>query len=217
MASRRKSSSKRAGVSLPRRRFLQGMGAGAVASVIVPRVAKAQLQVDEEIAGRPRLPIRLKVNGITYRLSVEPRWTLLDVLRNQLDLTGTKRGCDRGECGACTVLLDGQPISSCMLLVLEAQGHEIETIEGLSKNGRLHPLQQAFIEHDAMQCGFCTPGMVMALKGLLDRNPNPSLADVKTAISGNLCKCGTYPKIFRAAQAAAEKLRSARGAAGVGR
>ena len=212
MASRRKSSSKQAEVSLPRRRFLQGAGAGAAASVVVPRLAKAQLQVDEEVAGRPRLPIRLKVNGITYRLSVEPRWTLLDVLRNQLDLTGTKRGCDRGECGACTVLCDGQPVHSCMLLAIEAQEHAINTIEGLAKNGRLHPLQEAFIKHDAMQCGFCTPGMVMVLKGLLDRNPNPSLADVKTAISGNLCKCGTYPKIFRAVLDAAQLLRGAAGA-----
>ncbi len=211
MPLRRKHSAKKGKFSLPRRRFLQGIGAGAAATLVAPRLGKAQLQVDEEIAGRPRLPIRLKVNGITYRLSVEPRWTLLDVLRNQLDLTGSKRGCDRGECGACTVLLDGQPVYSCMLLAVAAQGHAIETIEGLSKNGRLHPLQEAFIKHDAMQCGFCTPGMVMALKGLLDRNPSPSLDDIKTAVSGNLCKCGTYPKIFRAALDAAQMMRAGGG------
>ncbi len=209
MPSRRKRSSKRNGFTLSRRRFLQGVSAGTAAALAAPRLATAQLQIDEEVAGRERVPIKLKVNGTTYRLSVEPRWTLLDVLRNQLDLTGTKRVCDRGECGACTVLRNGQPIYSCMTLAIEAQGYDLETIEGLSQAGRLHPLQEAFVKHDALQCGFCTPGMVMSLKGMLDKKANPTLDDVKAAISGNICKCGTYTKIFRAALDAAASLRGA--------
>jgi xanthine dehydrogenase YagT iron-sulfur-binding subunit len=192
---------------LSRRRFIQGVSAGATAAVIAPELGHAQLQLEEEINGHERVPIRLRVNGRTFRVNVEPRWTLLDVLRNQLDLTGTKRVCDRGECGACTVLRDGQPVYACLLLALEAQNHDIQTIESLSAGGRLHPLQEAFIQNDALQCGFCTPGMVMSLKVLLDRNPNPSRDAIKQAISGNLCKCGTYAKIFRAAEDAARTLR----------
>src|SRR3990172_4239252 len=188
---------------LPRRRFLQGVAAGATAAVLPPELGQAQPQVGGEIRGQPRGALKLRVNGRASRLSVEPGWTLLDVLRNQLDLTGTKRVCDRGECGACTVLRDGQPIYSCLTLAIEAEGHDIQTIESLSADGRLHPLQEAFVKHDALQCGFCTPGMVMALKVLLDRNPNPSLDDIKDGLAGNLCKCGTYPKIFRAVQDAA--------------
>ena len=194
---------------LPRRRFLQGMAAGATAAVLTPELGQAQLQVDEEISGRPRLPIKLRVNGRTFRLSVEPRWTLLDVLRNQLDLTGTKRVCDRGECGACTVLRDGLLVYSCLTLAVDAQDADLQTIESLSADGKLHPLQEAFVQHDALQCGFCTPGMVMACKALLDRNPNPSLDDIKDGLAGNLCKCGTYPKIFRAVQNAAAQMRKA--------
>jgi len=209
MPARRKRSTKKNGFHLSRRRFLQGVGAGTAAAVAAPHLATAQLQIDEEVAGQERVPIKLKVNGTTYRLSAEPRWTLLDVLRNQLDLTGTKRVCDRGECGACTVLRNGQPIYSCMTLAIEAQSTDLETIEGLSQGGRLHPLQEAFVKHDALQCGFCTPGMVMSLKAMLDKKTNPTLDEVKGAISGNLCKCGTYTKIFRAALDAAATLRGA--------
>ena len=194
---------------LPRRRFLQGMAAGATAAVLALELGQAQLQVDEEISGRPRLPIKLRVNGRTFRVSVEPRWTLLDVLRNQLDLTGTKRVCDRGECGACTVLRDGLLVYSCLTLAVDAQDADLQTIESLSADGKLHPIQEAFVQHDALQCGFCTPGMVMACKALLDRNPNPSLDDIKDGLAGNLCKCGTYPKIFRAVQNAAAQMRKA--------
>ena len=195
---------------LTRRRFLQGVTAGTAATLVTPELGHAQLQIDEELPGQTRVPLRLKINGRTYRLTVEPRWTLLDVLRNQLDLTGTKRVCDRGECGACTVLRDGQPIYACMTLALDAQEASLQTIEGLAEGGQLHPLQEAFVKHDALQCGFCTPGMVMACKALLDQNSNPSLDEIKQGISGNLCKCGTYTKIFRAVQDAAETLRARR-------
>ncbi|MBI4467468.1 MAG: (2Fe-2S)-binding protein [Acidobacteria bacterium] len=205
MPARRKPTS--SSFSFTRRRFLQGVAAGTAAAVVAPELGRAQLQIDEEISGQPRVAIRLRVNGRSYRLSVEPRWTLLDVLRNRLDLTGTKRVCDRGECGACTVLRDGKPVYSCLTLAVDAQDSDLETIEGLSADGRLHPLQEAFVRHDALQCGFCTPGMVMASKALLDRNPQPSLDDIKEGLCGNLCKCGTYTKIFRAVQDAAQTLR----------
>jgi len=197
-------------LSITRRRFMQGAGAGTAAALLTPSLAGAQIQIEEEIEGRTRLPIELRVNGRTFRVSVEPGWTLLDVLRNQLDLTGTKRVCDRGECGACTVISDGKPVYSCMMLALDAQGRDVRTIESLSPNGRLSPLQESFVRHDALQCGFCTPGMVMSLTALLEANPSPTLDDVKQAISGNLCKCGTYPKIFRAVQdvAGASRARS---------
>ena len=192
---------------ISRRHFLQGVSAGAGIAVVAPEVAHAQLQIDKEVPGRERVPIYLKVNGATYRVNVEPAATLLDVLRNQLDLTGTKRVCDRAECGACTVLCSGKSIYSCTKLAIDAQEEEITTIESLTADGKLHPLQEAFVKHDALQCGFCTPGTVMACKALLDRNPNPTLDDVKVAISGNLCKCGTYPKIFQATLEAAQKMR----------
>lgn len=192
---------------IPRRRFLQGIGVGAATAVVAPEAANAQLQIDRDVPGRKRVPVHLRVNRSTYRIHIEPRATLLDVLRDQLDLTGTKRVCDRAECGACTVLLDGRPVYACTLLALDVEDHEIETIEALSADGRLHALQEAFAKNDALQCGFCTPGMVMALKALLDYNPNPTLDEVKEAISGNLCKCGTYTKIFLAAQDAAKAMR----------
>jgi aerobic-type carbon monoxide dehydrogenase small subunit (CoxS/CutS family) len=190
-----------------RRRFLQGVTAGAAAATLAPEPALAQLQLDEEANAQPRVPLKLRVNGRTFRLNVEPRWTLLDVLRNQLDLTGTKRVCDRGECGACTVLADGLTAYSCLMLALDAEGRDITTIEGLSQGDQLHPIQEAFVRHDALQCGFCTPGMVMASKALLDRNPDPALDDIKAGLAGNLCKCGTYPKIFRAVRDAAEAMK----------
>jgi len=150
--------------------------------------------------------VTLRVNGQDFRIDVEPRRTLLDVLRRDLGLTGAKEGCDEGACGACTVLLDGKPIYSCLLLAIECEGREIETIEGLSKEGKLHPIQEAFIEQDALQCGFCTPGQILSVKALLEQNPDPTEEEVKRAVSGNLCRCGAYPNIIRAALAAAKKL-----------
>lgn len=143
--------------------------------------------------------IRLTINGFPYEMEVEPRRTLLELLRDDLDLTGTKEGCGMGECGACTVLLDGRPVKSCILLAVQVNGREITTIEGLEKSdGTLHPVQQAFIDHGAIQCGFCTPGMVLTAKALLDENPRPTELDVRRAISGNLCRCTGYQKIVEA-------------------
>lgn len=160
------------------------------------------------IRGPGREAITLKVNGRTFSLTVEPRRTLLDALRNDLGLTGAKKGCDEGTCGACTVLLDGKPVYSCLLLAVECQEPEIETIEGLAQDGKLHPVQEAFVEHDALQCGFCTPGQILSVKALLDETPNPTEEDVKRAVSGNLCRCGAYPHIVEAALAAAKTLTS---------
>lgn len=142
--------------------------------------------------------IVLKVNGESYEVAVEPRMTLLDVLRDNLGLTGTKKACDLGNCGSCTVLLDGKPVVSCLLLAVDTRGRDILTIEGLAKNGQLHPLQQAFVDYTALQCGFCTPGMLLSAKALLDSNPEPTEEEVKEAISGNLCRCTGYGNIIEA-------------------
>src|SRR5437016_1390806 len=153
--------------------------------------------------GPGAVSVSLHVNGKDMRAQVEPRATLASVLRDQLHLTGTKIGCDRGACGACTVMLGDAPVPSCMTFALDAVGKPITTIEGLARGEQLAPIQAAFVAHDALQCGFCTPGMVMSCHALLQRNPHPSEADVRQAVSGNLCRCGTYPKVFEAALAAA--------------
>jgi carbon-monoxide dehydrogenase small subunit len=143
-------------------------------------------------------PMKFTINGEIYEDTIDVRRTLLEVLRENFGLTGTKKGCNEGECGTCTVLLDGKPVASCLVLAVEAQGKRIETVEGLARGGELHPLQQAFLEHGAFQCGFCTPGVLMAAKGLLDENPNPSEAEVRRAIAGNLCRCTGYNKYVEA-------------------
>jgi carbon-monoxide dehydrogenase small subunit len=143
-------------------------------------------------------PVRLTVNGEGCELFVEPKKTLLDLLREDLELTGTKRGCDNGECGACTVLLNGRPVNACLVLAVEADGQDVLTIEGLADGTRLHPLQEAFIRHGAVQCGYCSPGMILTAKALLDENPRPTEMEVKKAIAGNLCRCGTYNKVVEA-------------------
>ena len=145
------------------------------------------------------MPVTLKINGEKKDFQLEPRVTLLDALRNYGPLTGTKEVCDRGTCGACSVLIDGKLTYSCMKLAIDAQGHEITTIEGLAKDGQLTPVQQAFIDCDALMCGFCTPGLVMATTALLAENPKPTEAQIRTACSGNLCRCGTYPHVIKAA------------------
>jgi carbon-monoxide dehydrogenase small subunit len=143
-------------------------------------------------------PITLDINGETYEVVVEPDDLLVDVIRDHLDLTGTKKSCGSGECGSCTVLMDGVPVPSCLVLAMEGRGKKITTIEGLSKDGQLHPLQKSFVEKGAIQCGFCTPGMILSAKALLDDNPNPGEEEIKTAISGNLCRCTGYKKIIEA-------------------
>lgn len=150
--------------------------------------------------------ILLVVNGDTYRLTVEPHRTLLDVLRDDLGLTGTKNGCGMGECGACTVLVDGKPVSSCLILAIRADGKSVTTIEGLADGNKLHPLQQAFVECSAIQCGFCTPGMILTAKALLEENPKASEEDVKLGLVGNLCRCTGYVKIVEAVMAARKRM-----------
>ena len=150
--------------------------------------------------------VELTVNGELYKVAIDPRRTLLEVLRNDLGLTGTKEGCSTGDCGCCTVIMDGKPVNSCLVLAIRAQGKDILTIEGLGKEGCLHPIQSAFVEYGALQCGFCTPGMIMSAKGLLDENPKPTEQEVRRGISGNLCRCTGYAKIVEAILAAAEKL-----------
>jgi aerobic-type carbon monoxide dehydrogenase small subunit (CoxS/CutS family) len=194
---------------ISRRSFLKGLGTVVVASAAVP-VGAVSAGVEEmeklggpKVLGPGQIPITLSINGQPLKLSVEPRVTLLDALRNHSDLTGTKEVCDRATCGACTVLLDGQPVYSCMKLAIEAQGHEITTIEGLSKGGQLTAVQKAFVENDALMCGYCTPGFVMSVTALLNRNPHPTADDVRVACSGNLCRCGTQQRVLAAALKAA--------------
>jgi carbon-monoxide dehydrogenase small subunit/xanthine dehydrogenase YagT iron-sulfur-binding subunit len=151
--------------------------------------------------------LSLTVNGRTCTVQVDPAATLVEVLRDGLGLTGTKIGCDRGACSACTVLLEGEVVASCMTFALDARGKIVTTIEGLARDGQLHPVQQAFVEYDALQCGFCTPGMVMSCAHLVERNPDCTLDDVRGAIGGHLCRCGAYPNIFKATLAAATMMR----------
>lgn len=154
--------------------------------------------------------ITLKVNGTTHEVAVEPYWTLLNVIRDHLGLTGTKRGCDSGDCGACTIIMNGKPVNSCLVLAIDARDKEILTIEGLAQDGKLHPLQDAFIQKGGIQCGYCTPGMIMMAKALLDENPHPTEAQVRMAISGNLCRCTGYVKIVEAILSASEAIGSAK-------
>ena len=196
----------RGGIS--RRGFLTGTGAAvaAVAGATAELAPAAAQQVGAPGFGPAAVKLQLTINGQAMTTSVEPRVTLLDALRNYLDVTGCKRVCDRGACGACTVQLDGSPVNSCMVLAVDVEGRTVNTVEGLANGDQLHPVQAAFVEHDALQCGFCTPGMVMSVKCCLDRNPKPSLEDVRHAVSGNLCRCGTYPRVFAAALDAAGRL-----------
>ncbi|MBW2058048.1 MAG: (2Fe-2S)-binding protein [Deltaproteobacteria bacterium] len=150
--------------------------------------------------------LRIRVNGDLYHLFVEPHRTLLEVIREEIGLTGTKKGCELGECGACTVLLDGRPVNSCLVLAHEADGREITTIEGISRGGDLHPIQRAFVEHGAIQCGFCTPGMIISTKALLDRDPKAGRREIRNALKGNLCRCTGYIKITEAVEAAEDMM-----------
>jgi carbon-monoxide dehydrogenase small subunit len=153
------------------------------------------------------IPLTLTVNGITYTINIEPNRTLVDVLRDVLGLTGTKKSCNEGECGACTVLMDGKPVASCLVLAVDAQNRTITTIEGLADGENLHPLQVSFVKNGGIQCGFCTPGMIMSAKALLDENPDPTPLQVRTGISGNLCRCTGYQQIVDSVMAAAKAMR----------
>jgi xanthine dehydrogenase YagT iron-sulfur-binding subunit len=189
-----------------RRQFLKGSALTAAGSTILNSGLLAQSgPTSSNTVGPGPVPITLRINGKEHQLSVEPRTTLAEALRDSLHLTGTKVVCDRGACSACTVLIGGTPVNSCLTFALDVGEREVTTIEGLGTPDRMHPVQAAFVEYDAAQCGYCTPGMVMSTAALLKSNPNPTIEDVQHAVRGNLCRCGTYPKVFQAALAAARK------------
>jgi xanthine dehydrogenase YagT iron-sulfur-binding subunit len=186
---------------LSRREFLRRGTTGAIVTGLLPGgllEAAPGLSLETRILGPAALPMTLRVNGADRSVRLEPRVTLLEALRDHLDLTGAKKVCDRATCGACTVHLDGKPVYACSVLAIEAQGTEIRTIEGLATPAGLHPMQAAFVEHDAQQCGFCTPGLVMACKALLDRYPRPTGQQITLGLGGNLCRCGTYAGVREA-------------------
>jgi xanthine dehydrogenase YagT iron-sulfur-binding subunit len=195
-----------------RRGFLQGVGitSGVLTTGVLETEAEAQSSA--KLAGPGEVPITLQINGRPYKTSVEPRTTLLDTLRHRLDLTAAKRVCDRGTCGACTVSVDGKVMYSCTVLAIDAQGRQIQTLEGLSQNGKPHAVSRAFVANDAQQCGYCTPGFVMAAKGFLDRNPDPTYEEVKAGLGGNLCRCGTYMGVRKAVLDAAKEMKGAKNA-----
>ncbi len=196
--------SKPAGLS--RRGFLKGLGVGSVATgLLSPADLKEALASQGGVVGPGELPVTLKINGQERPLKIEPRVTLLDALRNRLDLTGCKKVCDRGTCGACTVLVDGQPVYSCSMLAVEAEGRDITTVEGLGTPERMNAAQQAFVHHDAQQCGFCTPGFVVACTAFVRKHPNATLDQVRAGLGGNLCRCGTYAGMMLAVVDAAKK------------
>jgi xanthine dehydrogenase YagT iron-sulfur-binding subunit len=195
------------GFEITRRGFLANVGVGAAAVVVAGRLPAGATEKESVIDPTEMTKVTLRVNGQTHRLLVEPRWSLLFVLRERLGLTGTKVGCDRGECGACTVLIDHLPRYACLTLAFEAEGAEIVTVEGLMKGEELGPVQQAFLEHDAFQCGYCTPGQIMAAEGLLRANSGPSMDEIRRGVSGNLCRCGAYANIFKAIERAAALMR----------
>jgi aerobic-type carbon monoxide dehydrogenase small subunit (CoxS/CutS family) len=197
-----------------RRTFIKSIGLSSVgvAAVkgegMVGQLQKAGILDKDRIIGPGKIKVSFQVNGKTVTTQIEPRTMLVDAIRDHLNLSGTKIGCNRGACGACTVILGGKAVVSCMTLALDAVGKPIETIEGLEKSKeKLHPLQDAFIEHDAVQCGFCTSGMIMSAKHLLDKTMSPTGAQIKDSVSGNLCRCGTYPHVFNAVKTAAKKMK----------
>jgi xanthine dehydrogenase YagT iron-sulfur-binding subunit len=192
--------------AVSRRRFLKSFGTSAAiaATAQVEAVAQELQKADpERMQGAGAVPVTLKINGKSSTFQLEPRVTLLEAIRNEAQLTGAKEVCDRGTCGACTVLVDDQPVYACSMLAIEAQNHAITTVEGLAPSGELTAVQQAFIDEDASMCGYCTPGFVMSVTALLKFNPKPSAEQVIHACAGNLCRCGTYPRVLRAAFKAA--------------
>ena len=181
-----------------RRTFLKTVGAGGVAAGVLSPAEAATAQTVNAVGPGP-VPIQLNINGRVHRLEVEPRVTLLDAMRTKLDLTGVKRVCDRGSCGACTVIVDGKTLYACSTLAIEMQGKTIRTVESFTEGTVLHPVQQAFCEHDGLMCGFCTPGFVTATVALLEKNPKPTAEQARKALDGNICRCGTYVRVLEAA------------------
>ncbi|HEV3039482.1 MAG TPA: (2Fe-2S)-binding protein [Candidatus Angelobacter sp.] len=211
---KRKSKQSSSGAGWSRREFLKISGVSAAVPLAGSLVASAsvlavEMADDTAVQGPGKAPVTLTINGKSYSAQLEPRVTLLDALRDQFDKTGAKRVCDRGTCGACTVLMDGKAVYSCSILAIDAQGKAITTVESLSEGGKLHPIQQAFIDNDAQQCGFCTPGFVMATKGFLDQHPNPTLEQIKNGMGGNFCRCGTYAGMRAAIMQAAKATKGA--------
>ena len=206
---------KKQGTNISRRSFLKGVGTGTVAATVAPSVLiggekTADAQMGDTVANAT---IQLNINGKPYQVEVEARTTLLTVLRdgidtsgNNVDLTGAKLICDRGECGGCTVMVDGKTVYACMMLAMDAQDKQITTVEGIADGDDLHPVQEAFIQHDALMCGFCTPGFIVSSASLLSENTKPTLEEIKIGLSGNTCRCGTYPFIFDAVKTASKKM-----------
>lgn len=195
--------------NLSRRKFLQGVGSGVAGTTVMTAaaipIADRLAEASQQSLGPDAVPITLNVNGKAYTVKAEPRETLLEVLRNRLDITGPKPVCEHGSCGACTVHLDGKAVYACMMLAIQAQGKAIRTIEGLAQGEKLHPVQQAFVEKDAIQCGFCTPGFVMSMTAVLEENPNATIEDIKQGIAGHICRCGAYKQIIEAADLLAKR------------
>lgn len=204
------------GTNISRRSFLKGVGTGTVAATVAPATIlvgdpeTAEAQADEAIS---KAEIQLNINDQVVQIEVEARTTLLSVLRDGIDtqgdyvdLTGAKLICDKGECGGCTVLVDGKPVYACMMLAMDAQGKQITTVEGIANGDELHPVQDAFIQHDALMCGFCTPGFIVSSVALLNENKKPTIEEIKEGLSGNTCRCGTYPFIFDAVETASQKM-----------
>ncbi|HET9177009.1 MAG TPA: (2Fe-2S)-binding protein [Terriglobia bacterium] len=195
--------------ALTRRDFLKGAGVTVSGSLLVGGAVASAAPPGSEagFVGPGAVPVTLRVNGKVHKLNLEPRVTLLDALRDRLSITGSKKVCDRATCGACTVMIDRQPVYACTVLAIEAQGHNITTIEGLASEGKLAPVMEAFVQHDAQQCGFCTPGFVMACTAYLERDQNPTMEEVAKNLGGNICRCGTYRGIRHAVLEAAKGMK----------
>jgi len=194
--------------NVSRRSFLKGTGLVLSVPLVESGVRAVTIQGQQvKVYGPEKTSVSLNINGAAKNASVEPRTTLLDALRNDLDLTGAKRVCDRATCGACTVIMDGKPVYSCSVLAIDAQGHKITTVEGLVENGKLHPVQQAFVENDALQCGYCTPGMIINAVGLLKKNPEPTRKEIIDGMEDNLCRCGAHTRIIRAIESASKMMK----------
>jgi xanthine dehydrogenase YagT iron-sulfur-binding subunit len=198
---------------ISRRNFIKGFGGGVAGTVAItstlPDSADASTKGPHgsKVRGPNQVAVSLLINGQKKVIKVDPRITLLDAIRDQLDFTGTKRVCNRGACGACTVIMNGRTILACSTLAVDADGSTIQTIEGLSKGDKLHPVQESYIKYDALQCGFCTPGFIMSSIALLKNNPSPTMDDIKHGVAGNLCRCGTYPNVFKAIDSAAKNMK----------